>query len=82
MALPYELLTLGLNAFVLIVALVVVAFVRGSYMEIIETLFPQIEYGSMMSSVLLGIGLFVIVSFANMLVIYRKMMRIWWRKDV
>lgn len=81
-ALPYELLTLGLNAFVLIVALVVVAFVRGSYMEFIETLFPQIEYGSMMSSVLLGIGLFVIVSFANMLVIYRKMMRIWWRKDV
>ena len=81
-AMPYELLTLCLNAFVLVMALVVVSFARGYYMGFIETLFPQIEEGSMLNSVTLGLALFVLVSVANMIAIYRKMMRIWWRKDV
>lgn len=81
-ALPYELLTLCLNALVLVVAIVVVSFARGSYMDIIEALFPQIENGSVLPSVLLGLVLFVVVSVVNMAAIYRKMMRIWWRKDV
>lgn len=81
-AMPYELLTLCLNAFVLVMALVVVSLARGYYMGFIETLFPQIEEGSMLNSVTLGLALFVLVSVANMIAIYRKMMRIWWRKDV
>lgn len=81
-AMPYELLTLCLNAFVLVMALVVVSLARGYYMGFIETLFPQIEGGSMLNSVTLGLALFVLVSVANMIAIYRKMMRIWWRKDV
>ena len=81
-ALPYEVLTLCLNAAVLVVALVAVSLVRGYYMGVVETLFPQADYSSMLPSVLLGVLLFVIVSVANMAVIYRKMMRIWWRKDV
>lgn len=81
-AMPYELLTLCLNAFVLVMALVVVSFARGYYMGFIETLFPQIEEGSMLNSVTLGLALFVLVSVANMIAIYRKMMKIWWRKDV
>ena len=81
-ALPYEVLTLCLNAAVLVIALVAVSLVRGSYMGVVETLFPQADYGSMLPSVLLGLLLFVVVSVANMAVIYRKMMRIWWRKDM
>lgn len=81
-ALPYEVLTLCLNAAVLVIALVAVSLVRGYYMGVVETLFPQADYGSMLPSVLLGLLLFVVVSVANMAVIYRKMMRIWWRKDV
>ena len=81
-ALPYEVLTLCLNAAVLVIALVAVSLVRGYYMGVVETLFPQADYGSMLPSVLLGLLLFVVVSVANMAVIYRKMMRIWWRKDM
>lgn len=81
-ALPYEVLTLCLNAAVLVIALVAVSLVRGYYMGVVETLFPQVDYGSMLPSVLLGLLLFVVVSVANMAVIYRKMMRIWWRKDM
>lgn len=81
-AFPYELLTLCLNASVLVVVLVVVALVRGYYMDVIATLFPQLGYGSMFPSVVLGLSLFVVVSVANMIAIYRKMMRIWWRKDM
>lgn len=81
-ALPYEVLTLCLNAAVLVIALVAVSLVRGYYMGVVEMLFPQADYGSMLSSVLLGLLLFVVVSVANMAVIYRKMMRIWWRKDM
>ena len=81
-AFPYELLTLCLNASVLVVVLVVVALVRGYYMDVIATLFPQLGYGSMFPSVVLGLSVFVVVSVANMIAIYRKMMRIWWRKDM
>lgn len=81
-ALPYELLTLGLNAFVLIVALIIISFVRDYYLDVISTLFPQFEEGGMFPACLLGLILFVLVSVINQLAIYRKIMRIWWRKDV
>lgn len=79
---PYVLLTLGLNAFVLVITLVIVFFAREYYMGVIETLFPQIESGSVLSAVVLGVLLFVLVSLANMFAINRKIMRIWKRKDV
>lgn len=80
-ALPYELLTLCLNAFVLIIAIVIISFARGYYMNVIETLFPDIDDGSMLPSISLGVALFVIVSLLHLFAIYRKIMRIWWRKD-
>lgn len=80
-ALPYEMLTLGLNAFVLIVALIIISFVREYYLDVIMTLFPQIDEGSMWPAILLGLSLFIIVSVINQIAIYRKIMRIWWRKD-
>ena len=46
----------------LVVAVVAVALARGYYMEVVETLFPQVEYGSMIPSILLGVLLFVAVS--------------------
>jgi cell division protein FtsX len=81
-AMPYGFLTIGLNAIVLIIALVVVAFARESYMDIIVALFPQIDGGSLLPSAMLGLSLFIVVSAANQVAIYRKMMRIWKRKDV
>ncbi len=80
-ALPYGILTICLNALVLIIALFAVSSARMYYMEIIETLFPQIEEGTIFPSVILGVILFLVVSVVNQVAIYRKIMRIWWRKD-
>lgn len=80
-AMPYELLTLGLNAIVLIVALLMISFIRNYYMGVIEILFPQIDEGNILPSVILGFILFTFVSIMNFIAIYRKVIRIWWRKD-
>lgn len=79
-AMPYEFLTLGLNAIVLILALLITLFVRDYYMGVIEVLFPQINEGSMLPSVILGLILFAFVSIMNFIAIYRKVIQIWWRK--
>lgn len=80
-AMPYELLTLGLNALVLVIALIIISFIRNYYMGVIETLFPQIDDGNMWPAIILGVILFMFVSVMNLIAIYRKVMRIWWRKD-
>lgn len=80
-ALPYEVLTLCLNAIVLVIAIVIISFIRSYYMGVIETLFPQIEEGSLLPAIMLGFVLFILVSVFNQIAIYRKIMRIWWRKD-
>ncbi|MCD8297780.1 MAG: ABC transporter permease [Prevotella sp.] len=80
-ALPYELLTLSLNALVLVIALVIISFIRNYYMGIIENLFPELADASMLPSILFGIVIFLLVSIVNQLAIYRKIMAIWNRKD-
>ena len=78
---PYQLLTMGLNIVVLIVAWVVFFFLRSYYMDFIETLFPDIDEGSMLPAILLGLVLFFIVSVLNIIAIRRKVMKIWNRKE-
>lgn len=78
---PYQLLTMGLNIVVLIVAWVVLFFLRSYYMDFIETLFPNIDEGSMLPAILLGLVLFFIVSVLNIIAIRRKVMKIWNRKE-
>lgn len=78
---PYQLLTMGLNIVVLIVAWVVLFFLRSYYMDFIETLFPDIDEDSMLPAILLGLVLFFIVSVLNIIAIRRKVMKIWNRKE-
>ena len=78
---PYQFLTIGLNVLVLLIALIILFFVRAYYMDIIETLFPQIEDGNMLPALTVGLILFILVSVLNIIVIRRKIMRIWYRKD-
>ena len=78
---PYQLLTMGLNIVVLLVAWVVLFFLRSYYMDFIETLFPDIDEGSMLPAILLGLVLFFIVSVLNIIAIRRKVMKIWNRKE-
>ena len=80
-ALPYQLLTLALNFAVLVIALVALFFVRGYYLDVIVTLFPEVTEGSMLLTVLVGLGLFLFVSLLNMFVVRRKVIGIWNRKE-
>jgi hypothetical protein len=78
---PYQWLTMGLNVLVLIIALVVLFFVRGYYLDVIETLFPDIDEGTMLPAFIVGLILFVLVSVVNMFAIRRKVVSIWQRKE-
>lgn len=80
-AMPYQILTVSLNAAVLIITWTILYFVRSYYMDIIETLFPQIETSTMMMSAGLGVILFLIVTGVNQIAIYRKVINIWKRKE-
>lgn len=79
-AMPYGVLTICLNAVVLIAALTAVTLMRNYYMGVISTLYPSVDSGSMLPAVCLGLALFALVSVVNQAAIYRKVMRIWKRK--
>ncbi len=69
---PYQLLSLGLNCLVLLLALTGLWLVRNYYMDIIFTLFPQIEETTMMPAVTAGLILFALVTVVNYVAIQRK----------
>ena len=73
-AMPYQLLTIGLNLLVLVIAWVVLAVLRGYYMEVVETLFPDIDEGSMMPSIAVGLALFALISVINVIAVRRMVM--------
>ena len=78
---PYQVLTIALNIVVLIIAWIILFFLRDYYMGFIETLFPDIDEGTMLPAVALGLLLFLIVSILNIVAIRRKVMSIWQRKE-
>lgn len=80
-ALPYQMLTIGLNLLIYGLALLVIFFARSYYMDLIETLFPNIEDGNMLPAIAVGALLFVLVSLSNYAIIARKIVHIWKRKD-
>ena len=80
-ALPYQMLTIGLNLLIYGLALLVIFFARSYYMDLIETLFPNIEDGNMLPAIAVGALLFVLVSLSNYAIIAREIVHIWKRKD-
>lgn len=74
---PYQLLTVAVNALVLAIALVALCMLRHYYMERLWAMFPQMPDGSIWPSVLLGLALFVLVVTVNVVVVYRRVMKIW-----
>lgn len=78
---PYQLLTISLNFAVLLMAWVVLYFVRDYYMGVIETLFPNIDTTAMLPAIILGVALFILVSISNIIAIHRKTVKIWKRKE-
>ena len=76
-ALPYWLLTLGLNSCVLLLSLCGVVWVRGCYLGSLKQLFPQLESSSILLTLVAGIVLCLFVSLLNVVAIRRKVNQIW-----
>ena len=80
-ALPYQLLTVGLNIVVLVLSIGLVYWLRGYYLNSIQLLFPQLETGSLWVAVSMGILLFLVVSVINILTVRKKIFSIWTHKS-
>ena len=75
-ALPYQLLTVALNALVLVIALLVVWLVRGRYLDMLQTLSASVDFPGMLHTILLGLALLLVVSFVNIIAIRRKVAKL------
>lgn len=71
-SLPYQLLTIGMNALVLMMALAILYWLRSQYMEMLWAMFPTMQETSMLPALLLGIALLLLVSVFNVIAIRRK----------
>ncbi len=71
-SLPYQLLTIFINATVMILSIAVICFARDCYMDILWQLFPDMPQGSMLYTMLLAMLLFLLVSAVNIVAIRRK----------
>lgn len=80
-ALPYQLLTICMNAAVLLLALCGLFLLRSFYMKQIAAVLPGIPNGSMLPAAGLGILLFCLVSCANAVIIRNRINHIWNNKE-
>lgn len=76
-ALPYQVLTLGLNTIVLALSICLVAWLRTYYTDTLSLLFPQLALGTLWPTILLGVLLFLIVSCINIVAVKRKVLSVW-----
>lgn len=80
-AIPYQVLTLGLNLIVLALSIGIVMYMRGMYTEVLMQLFPQMEMSIMWPTYVAGIILFSLVSVINIIAIRKKIASIWLHKS-
>ena len=74
---PYQMLTVGLNVLVLVLAIVLILIFRSIYIDMISGFFPDYEKPDICMSLAVGILLFVTVSVFNVIVVRRKVLNIW-----
>lgn len=79
---PYQALTVGMNALVLLLSLLLLFWIRSYYMDMLYQIFPQMTEGSMWPAYLLGGMLFLGVSVINVWAVRQKVIAIWYRKGV
>jgi hypothetical protein len=75
-ALPYQMLTVGLNVVNGILAVIIVAVVRGFYIDSLTVVAPQMTINPLFGIIVICAVLVVAVAFINVAVIYRKIVTI------
>lgn len=76
-SLPYQLLTVGINVLVLLLALALLWWLRGHYMKMLWSMFPTMPSGSYLPTIILGVALCLLVSVLNIIALRRKILGIW-----
>ena len=76
-ALPYQMLTLVLNFAVLVASFSLLLIIRGYYIDIVETLFPDLPSTGVAPTLGIGLALFLFVTGINFAVLWRKTISIW-----
>ena len=76
-ALPYQMLTLVLNLAVLVASFSLLLILRGYYIDIVETLFPDLPSTGVAPTLGIGLALFLFVTGINFAILWRKTISIW-----
>ena len=76
-ALPYQMLTLALNFAVLVASFSLLLIIRGYYIDIVETLFPDLPSTGVAATLGIGLALFLFVTGINFAILWRKTISIW-----
>lgn len=79
-AMPYQTLTIVLNAVVLVLSVGMVLWVRSLYLEVVRQMFPSLDGGAWWPMLAVGILLFVAVSCFNVMAIRKKVLGLFLRK--
>jgi hypothetical protein len=79
-ALPYQMLTVGLNVVNGIVAIIIVSVVRTFYIDSLTIVAPQMAVNPLAGICLICLILVLVISIINAVVIYRKIVSIWMHK--
>ena len=75
-SLPYQILTVGLNVVVFLLAYVLLLVVRSYYLGMFQSFFPDMTPPSLLASVVVGCVLLVVVSVLNIVAVRAKIMSI------
>ena len=76
-ALPYQMLTLALNFAVLVASFSLLLIIRSYYIDIVETLFPDLPSTGVVATLGIGLALFLFVTGINFAILWRKIISIW-----
>ena len=76
-ALPYQMLTLVLILAVLVASFSLLLIIRGYYIDIVETLFPDLPSTGVAPTLGIGLALFLFVTGINFAILWRKTISIW-----
>ena len=71
-SLPYQLLTVFMNAAVLLISLCILFALSGWYMRMLWAMFPDMQEGKVMPTIILGCALFGVVSLINIIAVRNK----------
>ena len=76
----YQVLTVGLNAAVAAMGVLLVWMARDAYLDMLRRMVPDLQEGSLLPALLTAGGLFLLVSVLNVLAVRRKVESIWRKK--